>query len=211
MKSIIIPVLLIFFTSQAFSQKQLTLNEAIQLAKKNNSDFLMAKLDKLKAERKVSEVYSENLVPTFTLSSQYIRTFKKQVINIFGQNYELGTDNSIITTLNVSESIPVLGTPVMNGIRIAEYYSELQDETVSQVESKIKADVTKSFYNVLLMKEVVELKREVTPVDARARITGRCSGRAPAITALAATISTVYSHSSWGGEGRIVPTISSAL
>ena len=38
--------------------------------------------------------------------------------------------------------------------------------------------------------DVVEVYREGTPVEARARITGRCSGRAPAITALTATLST---------------------
>jgi outer membrane protein TolC len=160
MKTIIFSVLIFFAVTQSYSQRQLTLSEAIGLAKQNNSDYIMAKLDKLKAERKVSEVYSENLVPTFTLSSRYVRTFKKQVINIFGQTFELGTDNNISTTLDVSEPIPFLGTPVMNGIKIAKYYSELQDENVSQVETKIKADVTKSFYNVLLLKEVVELNKQ---------------------------------------------------
>jgi len=160
MKSIIISVLLMLFTAQGFSQKQLTLNEAIQLAKQNNADYIIARLDKLKAEKKVSEVYSENLVPSLTLSSRYVRMFKKQVLNIFGQAIELGTDNSITTSLDVTESIPILGTPVMNGIRIAKYYSDLQEETVSQVEAKLKSDVTKSFYNVLLLKAVVELNRQ---------------------------------------------------
>src|SRR5262245_2957058 len=43
--------------------------------------------------------------------------------------------------------------------------------------------------------DVVELERAVWPVDAMARITGRYSGRAPAMTALTATFSTVYSQS----------------
>jgi len=43
----------------------------------------------------------------------------------------------------------------------------------------------------ILAKEEVELKREVTPLDAKARIVGKYSGLAPAITAFTATISTV--------------------
>ncbi|HEY3251472.1 MAG TPA: TolC family protein [Ignavibacteria bacterium] len=160
MRAIFFAALLLLFAAQGFSQQKLTLGEAIRLAKKNNSDYVIAKLDKLKAEKKVSEVYSENLVPTFTLSSRYVRAFKKQTISIFGQTIELGTDNSIVTTLDVSEPIPFLGTPVMNGIKIARYYSRLQDESVNQIESKIKADVTKAFYNVLLLKEVVELNKQ---------------------------------------------------
>jgi len=161
MKSLIILAVFLFLTAESFTQETtLTLGEALLLAKKNNSDYAIAKMEKLKAEKKVSEVYSENLLPSLTLNSRYVRSFKKQIISIFGQTFEIGTDNAITTTFDVSEPIPVLGTPVFTGIRIAEYYSQLQNETVSQVESKIKADVTKAFYGVLLLKEVVELNRQ---------------------------------------------------
>lgn len=162
MKIILFSLLFVFLISEGYSQqeKMLTLNEAILLAKKNNSEYIIAKMEKLKADRKVSEVYSENLLPSLTLSSRYVRSFKKQTISIFGQVFEMGTDNSITTTFDVTEPIPVLGTPVFTGIRIAQYYSQMQEEAVTQVESKIKADVTKSFYNVLLLKEVVELNKQ---------------------------------------------------
>jgi outer membrane protein TolC len=162
MKKFIAVFILLILPGISLSQnaRVLTLGEAISLAKKNNSDYILAKFEKMKAERKVSEVYSENLLPTLTLGSRYIRSFKKQTINIFGENFEIGSDNSLTTTLDVSEPIPFLGTPVFTGIRIAEYYSELQDENISQVESKITSDVKKSFYNVLLLKEVVELNKQ---------------------------------------------------
>jgi len=114
----------------------------------------------LKAEKQVSEVYSENLVPTMTLSSRYTRSFRKQTINIFGENFEVGSDNSIVTSLDVTEPIPILGTPVFTGIRIAEYYEKIQDENVNSVEAKIKSDVRKSFYAVLLLKEVIKLNEQ---------------------------------------------------
>lgn len=150
------------FISVSYSQsvRTLTLYDAINLAKRNNSDYVIAKLDKMKADKQVSEVYSENLVPSFTLSSRYARSFRKQTINIFGQNFEIGSDNSITTTLDVSEPIPFLGTPVFNGIRIAEYYSRIQEENVKSVESKIKTDVKKAFFNVILLKEVIRLNEQ---------------------------------------------------
>ena len=162
MKVILFYFLSVFMINIGYSQqeKKITLSDAILLSKKNNSDYIIAKMEKMKAERKVSEVYSENLVPTLTLNSRYVRSFKKQIISIFGETFEIGTDNAITTTLDISEPIPVLGTPVFTGIRIAEYYSQLQNEAVSQIETKIKADVTKSFYSVLLLKEVAELNRQ---------------------------------------------------
>jgi outer membrane protein len=162
MNKIIAAFILFLAAGITYSQnvKTLSLYDAINLAKRNNHDYIIARLDKLKAERKVSEVYSENLVPTITLNSRYTRSFKKQTFNISGQTFEIGSDNSINTTIDVSEPIPFLGTPVMNGIRIAEYYERIQDENMSQVESKVKADVKKSFYNVLLLKEVIELNKQ---------------------------------------------------
>ncbi|MCC7157916.1 MAG: TolC family protein, partial [Ignavibacteria bacterium] len=155
-------VIILLLAGLTYSQGVTTLNlsEAINLAKKNNPDYVIAKLDLMKADKKVSEVYSENLLPTITLNSRYSRSFKKQVINIFGQSIEMGSDNSITTTIDVAEPIPFLGTPVFNGIRIAEYYSNIQKENVNQVEAKIKSDVKKSFYNVLLLKELIRLNQQ---------------------------------------------------
>src|ERR1700691_1964804 len=62
----------------------------------------------------------------------------------------------------------------------------------------------------ILANEDVELNREVTPVDAIARITGKNSGWAPAMTALTATCFTVKDQSGKApGAALNLPTISS--
>jgi outer membrane protein len=166
-----------FSTSFAQYKKSYTLGDAISEAMKNNTALINARFDKLKATEKVSQTYNENLIPTLTLSSQYYHSYKKPIINIFGQNYEIGTDNTMTHTFSASEPIPFLGTPVFSGIRIAEYYANLQKENVASVESKIKTDVKKSFYNVLFLKEVLEVNQKslqnsvdnLTVVEARYR------------------------------------------
>jgi outer membrane protein TolC len=153
-------LLIIACTSYAQDVRVLTLYDAINLAKRNNSDYVLAKLDELKAEKQVSQVYSENLVPSLNFGARYTRSFRKQTLSFNGQTFEIGSDNSITTTLDVSEPIPFLGTPVFNGIRIAEYYNRIQQENVKSVETKIKTDVKKSFFNVLLLKEVINLNQQ---------------------------------------------------
>ena len=59
--------------------------------------------------------------------------------------------------------------------------------------------------------ELVVLPRALAPVAASARITGKYSGLAPAITALTATFSTVYSQYSRKCVARMCPTTSSGL
>ncbi|MFA5403975.1 MAG: TolC family protein [Ignavibacteria bacterium] len=146
--------------SYAQYKKTYTLGEALSEAMKNNTTLINARFDNMKATEKVAQTYNENLIPTLTLSSQYYHTYKKQIINIFGQNYEMGTDNTMTHTFEASEPLPFLGTPVFSGIRIAEYYANLQKENVASVESKIKTEVKKTYYNVLFLKEVLEVNNK---------------------------------------------------
>jgi len=168
---IILTVILCYFglsginVLYAQNVKVVNLSDAISLAEKNNSDLITAKLDQMKADEKVSQVYSENLVPNLSLTGSYQRYFKKPFFNItipnFGTyNVPVGTDNTVTTALNISEPIPILGTPVFSGIKIAQEYSILQKENVSRIHTKIKADVTKAFINVLLLKEVIDVNTQ---------------------------------------------------
>lgn len=158
--------LFLFQLNRANSQsvKVINLQEAISLAKKNNSELIIAKIDKMKADEKVSEVYAENLIPSLSLSSQYTRAIKKNYFNIefmgVTQRFAFGADNTIQATLNISEPIPVLGTPVFSGINIAQIYSKMQEESVNGIESKIEAEVKKAYFNVLLLKDVIDVNEK---------------------------------------------------
>src|SRR5690242_18076003 len=65
------------------------------------------------------------------------------------------------------------------------------------------------FTTVIVAKELVLLDLAETPLAASARMAGKYSGFAPAITALTATFSTVNSQNSRNAVGRRRPTISS--
>ena len=70
---------------------------------------------------------------------------------------------------------------------------------------------TGPFTTTMPAMELVEEPRALAPEEAMARITGKYSGRAPAMTALTATCSTVHSHSSRKCVAAWWPTISSGL
>ncbi len=158
--------LIIFVTSNLFSdikaQQVKTINnvnEAISIALKSNSGIITAKLDMLKANEKVSEVYSENLLPTITLNSRFQRAIRKQVFDIFGQKYEVGSDNTFTNLIDVTEALPVLGTPVFSAIRIADYYSKTQQQNVTATENDVKKKVKSAYYGVLLSKSIVDVNK----------------------------------------------------
>jgi outer membrane protein TolC len=140
--------------------KVYALRDAINEALKYNSELQNARYDVMKSKYKVSESYNEGLIPTLSLNSTYTRAFKKPVFDIFGQKFEIGTDNSISTSLQLTQAIPFLGNPIFQGIRIAEYYEKLSEENFNAVETKIVTDVKLAFLNVLLVKEVVKVSKE---------------------------------------------------
>ncbi len=139
--------------------RTITLPEAVTLAKTNNSELTIARLDEMKANEYVSQVYSENLVPNLSLSSRYTRNIKKQVLSFGGQSVFLGTDNSITTSLDITEPIPILGTPIFSGIKIAKYYSNLANKNTQAKEIQVTSDVKKAYYGVLLSKEVITVNQ----------------------------------------------------
>ncbi|MEO8210673.1 MAG: TolC family protein [bacterium] len=153
---------IIFFTIHIDTKAQTTITsvqDAISIALKNNSSVIEARLEKLKADQKVSEVYSQNLLPDISLNSRYQRAIKKQVFDIFGERFEIGSDNSFTNTIDLSESLPILGTPVFAAIKIADYYSEIQQQNIAATENNVKQNVKNSYYGVLLAKSIVEVNR----------------------------------------------------
>lgn len=157
-----VSAILLLISGIALGQEKIritSVEDAIEYSKKNNSEIITAYLDKVKAQEKVSEVYSDNLIPNVTLNSRYTRAFKKQVFDIAGQRFEVGSDNTIINTIDANLSLPVLGTPVFAGIRIAEYYNKVQEENILAVENNVKTSVKEAYYGVLLAKSVVEVNR----------------------------------------------------
>ncbi|MBS1493888.1 MAG: TolC family protein [Bacteroidetes bacterium] len=160
LKIFLVMVSMAVMTASGFSQtRTITLPEAVTLAKTNNSELTIAKLDEMKANEYVSQVYSDNLVPNLTLNSRYTRNIKKQVLNFAGQSVFLGTDNSLTNTFDLNEPIPILGTPVFSGIQIAKYYSDLSAKNTKAKEIKVTSNVKKSYYAVLLSKQVIDVNQ----------------------------------------------------
>jgi hypothetical protein len=76
--------------------------------------------------------------PDLPLSPSHIRALKKQInINFMGetQRFAIGSDNTP-GNLSVSEPIPVLGTPVFSGIRIAQIYSKCRKKMFRELKRR---------------------------------------------------------------------------
>jgi outer membrane protein len=140
----------------------LTLNDAIKKAVELNWDVQIANKDIQKAEEQVSEAYA-NVFPRIDFTGKYIRNIKLPVLFLppisgFPSTLEIGSKNSFDAALTISQVI--FNMKVNTAIQIAGEYSSYSKEGNRGARNDIVLNVKKAFYNILLMKKLVNVSRE---------------------------------------------------
>ena len=161
-------ILLVTFTSfSLFGQNKtdtlyLTLNDAVKKALELNWDVQIAEKDIQKAEEQVSEAYA-NVFPRIDFTGKYIRNIKLPVLFLppipgFPPTLEIGSKNSFDAAFTISQVI--FNMKVNTAIQIAGEYSSYSKEGNRGARNDIVLNVKKAFYNILLMKKLVNVSRE---------------------------------------------------
>lgn len=163
MKKAVIAFLL--FTIQfGFGQREakvisdLTLDKALEIALKENSQVKMAQMEQEKAESRVAEAYS-SLYPNISTEGTYIRNIKKPVFflpDFFGGTgkvtpIEIGSDNSYVAALQFG--VPLFMGQIYSGIVISKLGIELSNLNFEETLAQVKLNTTKAFYDALLTRE----------------------------------------------------------
>ncbi len=145
----------------------LTMDKAISLALQQNRDVLIADQDRATARAQVREAWSGAL-PQLTISGQYLRNIKKQVLFI-GPNtafnptsstitFEIGSDNAY--TLGAQLSQPLFNRKIGVALNIAHTFMEYTQQAFKATELDVTLKVKKAFYGVLLARQLVEANRQ---------------------------------------------------
>lgn len=161
-------VTLFFITSAVlFGQTKndtlyLTLNDAIKKAVELNWDVQIANKDIQKAEEQISEAYA-NVFPRIDFTGKYIRNIKLPVLFLppisgFPATLEIGSKNSFDAAITLSQVI--FNMKVNTAIQIASEYSSYSKEGNRGARNDVVLNVKKAFYNILLMKKLVNVSRE---------------------------------------------------
>ncbi len=144
-----------------------TLDKAIQKALENNWDIKISEKDILKAEAQISEAYA-NAFPRLDLSGQYVRNIKLPVLFLppgtaFNptdqtQTIELGSKNGFTGSLTLSQV--VYSQKVNTAIKIAHEFASYSKEGKKATQNQVKLGVKKSFYGILLLKELLKVSQK---------------------------------------------------
>jgi len=164
MRKIIFVLFTIFITQNLLSAGEkkvitnLTLDKAIEIALKENSQVKIARYDVDKSESKLTESYS-SLFPSISAEGTYIRNIKKPVFflpDFFGgtgkvRPIEIGSTNSYTGQLKVG--MPIFMGQAYTGIVMSKLGLELSNLTYEESLAQIRLNTTKAFLDVLLTRE----------------------------------------------------------
>ncbi|MGB9663851.1 MAG: TolC family protein [Ignavibacteria bacterium] len=163
MRKIIFAFLILFLTQNFASAGEikiitnLTLDKAIEIALKENSQIKIARYDINKSESRLSESYS-SLFPSISAEGSYIRNIKKPVFflpDFFGgtgqiRPIEIGSKNSYSGQLKFG--MPIFMGQAYTGILMSKLGLELSNLTYEETLAQIRLNTTKAFLDVLLTK-----------------------------------------------------------
>lgn len=143
----------------------LTLDRAIEIALKENSQVKIARYEIEKSESKLTESYS-SLIPSINGEGSYIRNIKKPVFflpDFFGgtgqvRPIEIGSKNSYSAQLKFG--MPIFVGQAYTGIVMSRLGLDLSKLSYEETLAQIRLNTTKAFLDVLLTRETAKFIRE---------------------------------------------------
>lgn len=137
------------------SPRILTLDDAIEIAVKQNKNVQIARFGIDKASSQVNEALG-NALPTLNLTAQYIRNIQLPVIFFPNPNnpaagvvpFRIGLDNQYSAGLGLNQIL--FNSAVFTGIGASKIYYKAAQQRYNGVVATTIADTKKSFYRAML-------------------------------------------------------------
>jgi len=146
-------------------QGKLSLEDALKLALVNNKSIRSALEDKGAAKGQMVEAIGQAL-PQANVNLGYTRLDKRS-INVGGVPVNLGPLDRYSADLTISQPL-FRGGAVSAGIRAAQVFIALTDESVRGVTQQVIFDVATAYYDVLLAQQLVDVQKDGVEASKRA-------------------------------------------
>ncbi|HAF96273.1 MAG: hypothetical protein A2X34_07545 [Elusimicrobia bacterium GWC2_51_8] len=156
-KTVLIIILFIPMLSRA-QALDLSVDNAVDLAFKNNTSVMTAEKNRAIYKEKIKE-YWGGVYPQLSAGASYTRNIEKSVIFFGGQKIKMGLDNSYSGSLDLNQVLWA-GGRVRTGITMAGIYSDSSSENLRAAQSGVKKAVKQLYYAVLLSKAMAGIQKE---------------------------------------------------
>ncbi len=136
----------------------LTINQATDLALKNNKQYLVAQAQYEKADAEVKNAVAGAL-PHLDMNTRYTRNFEIPEIVFGGETFRLGTTHNVDIGFSLTQPI-WLGGKVFTALKIAKLYRSYSSEMLKEAEGDVVLGVRQAFLGAILAKDVVGVYRD---------------------------------------------------
>ncbi len=156
-------ILFLTFAACAWSDEilELSLDEAIDLALRNNETVLVAETNRSKAEGAVVEARSGAL-PQIALSGTYQGNFQLPAFfapeEFGGGMIEMGSDIEVMGALRVDQVLYAFGR-VGNALEFAGIYRDMADKGIRMARDEVIFECREVYLRVLLLEDVLSISR----------------------------------------------------
>lgn len=157
LKAALVALLLSPLLASAAPQ-QLSLEDAVSAALKNNASVVTAEETRRIYKEKVSE-YWGTVFPQVGLSAQYTRNIESPSFFIGGTKIKSGLNNVYSASLDASQVLWA-GGKVYTGIKMANIYASASEEQLKTAQLAVARSVKQVYYSVLLAKAMTAVQKE---------------------------------------------------
>jgi AcrR family transcriptional regulator len=153
-------VLLFTLTAAApgASALDLTMDDAVRTALKNNATVVTAEGTRLIYKEKIKE-YWGTVFPQLSANGQYTRNIKSPSFFLGSTVIKIGLNNVYAGSLDLSQVLWA-GGKVHTGIRMANMYAADSDEQLKTARNGVSKAVKQMYYSVLLSSSFASIQRE---------------------------------------------------
>jgi len=156
-------VLLTFcLTLQVNAEAPMPIEDALKRAFSHNREYLSALEELNNASARITEARA-GAFPVLSFSGGYTRNWEPNefVISMNGeaQHLRIGTDNTFSAGLRFTQPL-YLGGKVGTALKIAKIYKNYSLQNLVTVYNKVRLDVYKSYYGLVLANEVVRVAEQ---------------------------------------------------
>jgi outer membrane protein TolC len=162
MKNILkIVFLFLIFPSLWFAQeaKEITLEECVKIAVKNNYMHKQALLTKEKAVEQETEAFGRSVLPQINGTINYTNAIERAKMTIdFGgqtQTFSMGSKNTFTTGVTLEQ--PLFSGALFLATKIAKTYADVTDKAAQYSEDDLVLKVRDAYYTYLLADSFVKL------------------------------------------------------
>lgn len=134
----------------------LTLTKAIEIALADNPTIKVAD-DEIVLKKTANKETWQNLLPQASINAALDHTIKAAQMNLGGQSFKMGRDNSNTANAGLSVSLPIFAPSVYKAMSMTQTDIELAVEKARSSELDLVNQVTKAYYQLMMAQDSYEV------------------------------------------------------